>query len=44
MNQPEKKDSTDAPGAEYEAPRIESIFTSEDLEREVHYAGLVVSG
>ena len=31
--------------ADYEAPAIESVLTPEDLEREVHYAGLVaVSG
>jgi hypothetical protein len=24
---------------EYEAPGIESVFTAENLEREVHYAG-----
>ena len=27
--------------SEYVAPRIETVITSEDLEREVHYAGTV---
>lgn len=30
-----------APVAEYEAPRIESVVTEAELEREVAYAGVV---
>lgn len=30
--------------SEYEPPRVESVLTSEDLEREVHYAGTVGTG
>jgi hypothetical protein len=30
--------------AEYEAPKIESVITSGDMEREVHYAGNQFSG
>ncbi len=26
---------------EYEAPAVESVITSEEMEREVHYAGTV---
>ena len=40
MNRDEKRiEITDSPASEYEAPAIESIVTSADLEREVHYAG-----
>ena len=28
--------------ASYEAPRIESVLTAEDLEREVAYAGVAI--
>lgn len=27
--------------AEYEAPRVESVVTADDVEREAHYGGLV---
>lgn len=30
--------------SEYEAPRIEVIISNEEMEREVHYAGAVISG
>jgi len=30
-------------GAEYEAPRIEAVLTPEELEREVLYAGELIS-
>ena len=40
MNQEEKRiEAIASPAAEYEAPAIESIVTSDDLAREVHYAG-----
>ncbi|MGK2962650.1 MAG: hypothetical protein ACSLFK_10965 [Gemmatimonadaceae bacterium] len=31
----------DEEGAEYTAPKIESVITRDDLAREVHYAGVV---
>lgn len=32
-------DLTAAPG--YESPRVETVLTTEQLEREIHYAGMV---
>lgn len=32
--------STEPTGSEYAAPRIETVVTADDLEREVHYAGV----
>jgi hypothetical protein len=38
MNQ-QDNEAGGAGSPEYEAPRIESVVTREDMEREVHYAG-----
>lgn len=38
MNQ-QDNEAGSASSPEYEAPRIESVVTPEDMEREVHYAG-----
>ncbi len=45
MSESEKTPGTgEGPLAEYEAPRIEMMVSSSDLEREVHYAGQVSNG
>lgn len=41
-----QKQSIDIPGAQavdYETPQIDTVIRHEDLEREVHYAGPVIS-
>lgn len=38
MNQNEETEPVVAP--EYEAPAIEDVVTAEEMEREVHYAGV----
>lgn len=44
--QPTKEQETfrETTRAPYTPPAIEQVFSREDLEREVHYAGLVTSG
>jgi len=41
-----KQQSADVPGAQtadYETPQIDTLIHRDDLEREVHYAGPVIS-
>lgn len=44
MEQKESPIATPVLPADYEAPRIETVLSAEELEREVFYAGFPLSG